>query len=296
MIQIDRRDAHDVIAIRIVGKLAAGARQFDLTNCLAGVRLEKRERLPALRAEVAISDEYGRYDRRLAGTDAGHCVWTVEIESVAVPQRLAVGTQRDDRVVTGRCDPCEVIQRLMIDRSEQRCCRKNDGCTRGDRDPLHRNDTVNIESASIERRDHGVRRRVALPGVAFEQLRDDAGQPVRHLPAKCTDVRSAFLKPRDDAAERRFTFERQTAGQHLEQQDAEGIEVAAGIDSLVQRLLRREIARGSDDRPRDRRQTGVIVDHACKTEVSELRIAAIVDEHVLRLQIAMHRTARMEGA
>ncbi len=82
----------------------------------------------------------------------------------------------------------------------------------------------------------------------------------------------------------RVAAERGRAGQQLVQHDAERVEVGALVDVRPARLLGREVLRGADDR--------ADLGHLARTgardaEVRHLHAALAVDEHVVRLDVAM---------
>jgi hypothetical protein len=91
----------------------------------------------------------------------------------------------------------------------------------------------------------------------------------------------------------RLALERDGPGQQLVEQDPDRVEVAARADRLALGLLGREIARGAHDRAglRDLRGSG-----ARDAEVRHLDPTLVVDDHVVRLEVAVHDAALVREA
>ena len=79
----------------------------------------------------------------------------------------------------------------------------------------------------------------------------------------------------------------QPAGQHLERQDSHRVDVGALVDVMTHHLLRRHVARGSDGKA-DRREVGRLARASSKPKVREHCPAVCVDQHVGRLEVAVH--------
>ena len=88
-----------------------------------------------------------------------------------------------------------------------------------------------------------------------------------------------------------LAVERHVAGEHLEQHDAERVDVGLRPDRVPQRLLRRDVVRRAEH-PAVGREA-VLVERASDPEVGDLGRALEVDEDVLRLHVAVHDVARM---
>ena len=93
--------------------------------------------------------------------------------------------------------------------------------------------------------------------------------------------------------DRRLGVERHAAGQQLVEDDADRVQVRAGVDRLALRLLGREVLRRAHDRARLGHVRGA---GAGDAEVGDLDAALVVDEHVLRLEVAVHDTALVREA
>ncbi len=93
-----------------------------------------------------------------------------------------------------------------------------------------------------------------------------------------------------DELQRIARLEREPSGEQPVEDHTERVDVRGGGRGLPERLLRRDVRRGAEkcarlgERPFPRR-------HACEPEVGEFRPALLVEEHVCRLEIAMHDTA-----
>ena len=78
--------------------------------------------------------------------------------------------------------------------------------------------------------------------------------------------------------------ERDRAREHLVEDDAERVQVGRLVDLRAARLLRREVLRGADDR--------ALLGHLARAgardaEVRDLQVPLAVDEHVVRLDVAV---------
>ena len=84
--------------------------------------------------------------------------------------------------------------------------------------------------------------------------------------------------------DRRLAEERHLAGEELVEEDSRGVEVRCLVDGSAARLLRREVLGGADDRAllRHLARPGT-----CDAEVRDLDDALGVDDHVVRLDVAV---------
>ncbi len=85
--------------------------------------------------------------------------------------------------------------------------------------------------------------------------------------------------------------ERDIAGQQLVEHDAERVDVGLLVDAHALRLLGRDVV-GRTEHRAGLRQTALHVERARDAEVGHLGLAVAVQKHVLRLDVAMHETAR----
>ena len=91
-----------------------------------------------------------------------------------------------------------------------------------------------------------------------------------------------------------LAVERDVAGEHLEQHDPERVEVGLAGDVVAERLLGRDVV-GRAEHAAVGRQP-VLVERARDAEVGDLRRALLVDEDVLRLDVAVDDAALVGGA
>ena len=86
---------------------------------------------------------------------------------------------------------------------------------------------------------------------------------------------------------------RQAAGQHFVAHRAQRVDVAArvGIARLPGQLLRAHVRQGAHDLPGLGHVGGGVALQAGDAEVQDLRLAALVDQHVRRLQVAVDDAA-----
>jgi hypothetical protein len=82
--------------------------------------------------------------------------------------------------------------------------------------------------------------------------------------------------------ERTVTIERERAGQHLKQQDAERVDVACRLRRSPRRLLWRDVGGGPDDRPAAQR---IVAAGRGDSEIGELRTVLCVEDNIRRLQV-----------
>ena len=91
-----------------------------------------------------------------------------------------------------------------------------------------------------------------------------------------------------------LAVERHVAGEHLEEHDAQRVEVGLRPDRVAERLLGRDVVRRAEH-PAVGRQP-LLVERAGDPEVGDLGRALHVDEDVLRLDVAVHDVARVRCA
>ena len=91
-----------------------------------------------------------------------------------------------------------------------------------------------------------------------------------------------------------LALERHVAGEHLEEHDAQRVEVGLAGDGAAERLLGRDVV-GRAEHAAVGGQA-LLVQRAGDPEVRDLRRALLVDEHVLRLDVAVDDLALVRGA
>jgi hypothetical protein len=84
--------------------------------------------------------------------------------------------------------------------------------------------------------------------------------------------------------DRGLAVERHRPGEQLVQEDADRVEVGGLVDRGAARLLGREVLRGADDRARLRHLARA---RAARSEVGHLHATVAVDDHVVRLDVAV---------
>jgi hypothetical protein len=88
--------------------------------------------------------------------------------------------------------------------------------------------------------------------------------------------------------------ERDVPGEHLEEDDPQGVQVALARDGVAERLLGRDVVRGPQDAPV--RGELLLVEGAGDPEVRDLRRALLVHQDVLGLDVAVDDPLRVGGA
>ena len=91
--------------------------------------------------------------------------------------------------------------------------------------------------------------------------------------------------------ERVGAVERRKADERLVQQNADRVDVAAAVDELAHRLLGRHVVRRAH-RAAARREPPMKARRR-DAEVGDQRVAVLVEQHVVRLHVAMHDAAAM---
>ncbi len=83
-----------------------------------------------------------------------------------------------------------------------------------------------------------------------------------------------------------LALERDVAHEHLVEHDPERVEIAGRADALAERLLGADVVGGAEHAPVG--GEAVLLEGARDAEVGHLRAAVLVDQHVLRLDVAVH--------
>ena len=133
--------------------------------------------------------------------------------------------------------------------------------------------------------DVGVSRtQVALPGRGPSHQRVEVGRDVVDERRRGRHVVVHMLVGDLDRA---FAEVRLAAGEHLEQQHAERVDVGASVGDALGHQLRRQVGDGAHQHAARRRRRGRRADRASQAEVGHLDLAAWVDQDVLRLDVAV---------
>ncbi len=91
----------------------------------------------------------------------------------------------------------------------------------------------------------------------------------------------------------RLALERHDAGEQLVEDHADRVEVGRGADGVALRLLGREVLGGAHDRARERHVGGA---RAGDAEVGDARASLLVEDHVVRLEVAVDDAAAVREA
>ena len=145
------------------------------------------------------------------------------------------------------------------------------------------------EQLLLERDPHLAHVVVAIVAALGEGLRDDRGDAVRRLRAARLHVRHGSAQVLlGDLDERRAAI-RRPAGQAVEEQRPERVDVGAAVERMSLRLLGRDVV-ARPEHPPGLRQRGCVVD-ARDAEVGQLGVAIGGQEHVVGLHVAMDDAA-----
>ena len=168
------------------------------------------------------------------------------------------------------------------DHQDERACRKRKGPTC--RAPPARAAPVEIGAQSL---DVGVSPR----WVALEASGDDPHHPRGDRDAELAQIPGPAREPLREHLGLGAGVKRKLPRQHLEEHDAQGIDIGAGVHGISRDLLGREIVRrahdGSGARPPVARQ------RAGNAEIGDERPVVGPDENVAGLEVAMHDSGRM---
>ena len=123
---------------------------------------------------------------------------------------------------------------------------------------------------------------------------DDRGERRGHLGALGLHVRELLAHVLHRHRHLVLALERDLAGEHLVEDDAERVEVRLTGDGSAEGLLGGDVV-GRAEHPAVRRQA-LLVERARDPEVGDLGRALLVDQHVLGLDVAVDDVARVRGA
>ncbi len=210
------------------------------------------------------------------------------------PESAGTGS-RGTRCARARCGPCAVGRRAGWDRSARGATRSRRAGSRRAARTRHGRSARGrrIRDISLERVGHGRGRRESLRGVGREG-------PPRHRLERRGDAGSDGGRTWDGPSEagggdgcRRIAFERSAAGEQLEQDDAQAVDVRGRGRHLAARLLGAEVVDRSERRAgQGDRGLG---DGPGDPEVGHLDLALARHEHVARLDVAMDEPVGMCG-
>jgi len=131
-------------------------------------------------------------------------------------------------------------------------------------------------------------RGVADARVLRRRALEHGGQQRRKLRAAVADVRERLAHVLHRHPDLRVGFEGDVSREHLVEHDAQRIDVRALGHRLAQGLLRGHVVGRAEHVPGSRQP--VLLERAGDAEVGDLRLAFVVDQHVLGLDVAVHET------
>ena len=153
---------------------------------------------------------------------------------------------------------------------------------------------VQLHRDRLQCRRHLVGVGEALRGVAGGGLGDECVEFGRHATDEVARRGHIVLDPLVGHRQRVVAGERHPPGEQFEDQDAEGVHVAAGVRGAGGDLLGGEVGGGAEDHAGG---GGVGRGHgADQAEVGDLHLARVGDQHVLRLHVAVHQAGVVGGA
>ena len=131
-----------------------------------------------------------------------------------------------------------------------------------------------------------LRRLVPVIGIAGEAARQDVLEGARHLRPSRTDRLGSTREARHRGRHVGVASEGRLPGQHLVEDEAEGVDVGATVDGVAVHLLGSEVAGGPDHGAGASQivATGRLGD----SEVGDLHPSVRLHEHVRRFDVAMH--------
>jgi hypothetical protein len=174
--------------------------------------------------------------------------------------------------------------------------------TRGGQGPQHRGRLARggAGAGGLERErvlevgDHRGGVGVAVGQVLLRHAVEHRGERGGHLRAHLLDVRHVLAHVLHRHGDLVLAVEGNVAGEHLEEDDAERVDVRLPVDVVAQRLLGRHVVRRAEHAAV--RREAVVVERAGDAEVGDLGRALLVDQDVLRLDVAVDDAARVRGA
>ena len=141
----------------------------------------------------------------------------------------------------------------------------------------------------VERARVGVAVLEVLVGHAVEDRREPRGD-LRAAHLHVGQVLAHVLHRHRDLV---LAVERDVAGQHLEQHDAERVDVGLAVDVVAERLLGRDVVGGPEHAAVGGQ--ALLVERAGDAEVGDLGRALLVDQDVLGLDVAVDDVAGVGG-
>jgi len=139
--------------------------------------------------------------------------------------------------------------------------------------------------------DEGARGREALVGVLLERAQDKRREVGRQRRVELARVARRLALVLDADGERRVALERDAAGRHLVEDDAQRVDVGAGVDGLALDLLGAHVLGRPDHDPGP--GDAFLFERAGDAEIHDAGGARLVDHDVLRLEVAVDDALRV---
>ena len=139
--------------------------------------------------------------------------------------------------------------------------------------------------------------RIAVSRLLGQRSGDHRVELGRQLADPLAGPRRGLLEVREHDRDVRVADERNLAGEALEQQASERVDVRPCIDRVAAHLLGRDVGECPEQALRDVERLHIARGRR-DAEVGEVAVLALllrVDQHVARLDVAMHETARVRG-
>jgi hypothetical protein len=131
-------------------------------------------------------------------------------------------------------------------------------------------------------------RLVSLRLVLLQASQDEPGQGLGHLRVDFPGIGRPLRLVLKSDAERRISVEGCLSRHHLEEDDAERVDVRAAVGWRPLRLLRRHVLGGADHGPAVR--DAFLFERAGQPEIHDPSVALTVDDDIPRLQVPVHYT------
>ena len=136
---------------------------------------------------------------------------------------------------------------------------------------------------------------VTLGGIPLQALQNDGGKVIGHLREDGPGV----LRLGSDALVHElhsgFAAEGDIRGEHFVDDEAHGINVGAMIHVAGLHLFGRHVARSAEDLARARHHGGFRFERFCQSEIGDVNIIGLVDQDVLRFEIAVNHAFAVGG-
>ena len=144
---------------------------------------------------------------------------------------------------------------------------------------------IRVPTPGAERLGHRAGIREAVGRLARQRAHDDRLESGGLWLADGGGGRRVFVEALEGDGRGRIGLERTPSGQHLEEDDPEGVDVGRAGDLVTACLFGAEVVDGPEGRARDRHRR--LGDGPGDAEVGDLHVPAVGDEDVARLHVAV---------